>query len=209
MIIDYKNKLVFLATTKTASTSIEKCLSPLGYTGWIGGQAGLKHSSLKVLNKIRKPLGLDDFATWCIVRHPVEKLISWYNFRSRPQIKHKARYLGNKSFSEYLDTMTKQDKRGTNDSLFTCTKSGQSVDLMFALPDVDEWQGFLKTVYGITEVPRENVSKDYGKKYKPTDDELNRAKELLVDEIGQYEALKKSTLSEAMEFLSAKKEAEA
>ena len=93
--------------------------------------------------------------------------------------------------------------------MFVKTKNGQCVDLMFALPDVDEWQGFLKTVYGITEVPRENVSKDYGKKYKPTDDELSRARELLVDEIAQYEALKKSTLSEAMEFLSVRKEVEA
>ena len=208
MIIDYKNKLIFVATTKTASTSIEKCLSPLGYTGLIGGKADLKHSSLKVLNSIRKPLKIDDFTTWCIVRHPVEKLISWYNFRSRPQIKNKARYLGDKSFTDFLDTMTKKDRRDANDSLFVRTKNGQCVDIMFALPDVVEWKGFLKTVYGITEVPRENVTKDYGQKYNPTDDELSHARELLADEIAQYEALKKSTHSEAMDLLSAKKAAE-
>lgn len=209
MIIDYKNKLIFIATTKTASTSIEKCLSPLGYTGWIGGQAGLKHTTLMRLDKIREPLGLDGFKTWCIVRHPVDKLISWFNFRSRPDIKNQPRYLGDKSFSEFLDTLTEKDKRATNDTLSVCSKNGICADIIFALPDADEWRGFLKTMYHIDEVPRENVSKDYGKKYNPTDAELDRARELLAHEIAQYEVLKKFTLSEAMDLLSYKNEVEA
>lgn len=76
MIVDYKNKLVFIANSKTASTSIEESLMKLPYCGHIGGRPSLKHMSFKTFQEIKKPLGVESFITWCVVRHPIEKLIS-------------------------------------------------------------------------------------------------------------------------------------
>ncbi|MEP3636262.1 MAG: hypothetical protein ABJN14_03260 [Paracoccaceae bacterium] len=62
------------------------------------------------LDKILELLGLDGFKTWCVVRNPVEKLVFWFNFRKRPVLKSQPRYLGDKSFSEFWDTLIEKDK---------------------------------------------------------------------------------------------------
>jgi hypothetical protein len=136
MIIDYKNKLVFIATTKNASTSIEYSLKALPYCGVIGGgNPRLKHMGFDVFQEIRSPLRLEKFMTWSVVRHPVDKLVSWYNYRRRDQIKGTQRYLGGVSFSEYVDGLTESNRKECNDALKVIGRNNEQVDMDFRHAD--------------------------------------------------------------------------
>ena len=47
---------------------------------------------------------LFDYETCAVIRHPVNKLISWFQYRSRPQLTGKPRYAGDMSFKEFINS---------------------------------------------------------------------------------------------------------
>lgn len=106
MLISLKHNFVFFSNPKCATTSIEnlfgkhfeiridstkygKHLRPSEFEKWTDLLA--KNHNVPLLDKI------------CTARHPVDKLISWYTYRSRPILKKKRpnRYLGDTDFREF------------------------------------------------------------------------------------------------------------
>ena len=75
MIIDTRNKQIFLATKKTASTAIEASLMQLAYCGHLGGVPQLKRLNYETCIKLKEALNFKEFRTWCVIRHLVDKLI--------------------------------------------------------------------------------------------------------------------------------------
>ena len=47
---------------------------------------------------------LADYKTCAVFRHPFDKLISWFQYRSRPQLFGKPRYVGDMSFKEFVNS---------------------------------------------------------------------------------------------------------
>lgn len=201
MIIDFKNELVFIATKKTASTSIEKRIRPLGYCGFIGGPPVLKHLTFQQFKEIRHGLGLENFKTWCVVRNPVQKSISWYNYRSRKQIRNSARYLGDISYSAYLTRMTDEDRLECDDSKSITDNNNQKVDIVFDMSQFGEIEKFLNEIYNVPELSKLNSSASYNRSYRPTALEIAKAKIKLRKEIKNYNKLKKFTAAEAIKLL--------
>ncbi len=202
MLFDFKNKLVFLATPKAASTSIEQMLIDMPKIGSLSGINNLKHASFDQFVQIRGPLNVYDFTTWCVVRHPVDKAISWFNYRSRKQAKHTNRYLGDTSFAEYLLSLEAGEHKEMDDTIFVSSKDGQRADLIFALDDTKQWQAFLNQVYGIKENLHMNRSSNQGRRYRPTEEEMAILKDLLKWESEQYETLNKTTARQAIQYLA-------
>ena len=207
MIIDYKNKLIFLATTKTASTSIETQLRKKKYCGFVGEYSALKHIDLNKIKMIQNALNIQDFKVWCVIRHPVDKSISWYNYRSRDQIKTTNRYLGNKSYKEYLNSMTTYDLNEHNDSKQVFDDRGNQADIVFDFNQRSELLSFLNHVYGISSLPKLNSSASYGMSYNPSDTERDLASKILKSEIMAFNKIKTNTFKEAILTLSKKSRA--
>lgn len=203
MIVDYQNKLVFISNPKNASTSIEDCLKKLPYCGVISGHPWLKHMTFKTFQEIKKPLNIDDYITWCVIRSPVEKLISWYNYRSRNAIESTDRYLGDKTFSEFIGSISSEIKNECND--FNMINDGcDQVDIVFDYSNISELQKFLAMIYGIEALPQLNTSLSYRQTYSPNKNELQLAERVLSREIEEYSRLEKFSANEAVSLLNAR-----
>lgn len=162
MIVDYKNELVFFATTKVASTSIEKGFSRVPRMGKISGHARLRHINFSTYLQIEEPLGLARFSTIAPVRHPFDKAVSWYKFRSREKKEGHHNYLGNNLFSEYIKNLGKKEIALICDRQFVTDLSSQrQVDYLIKFENIQEFLILLNEIYGDDfSVQRRNVSPD-------------------------------------------------
>ena len=192
----------FLATTKTASTSIENILRKKSHCGLVGDNPRLKHIGLNKIKLIQNILNIQDFKVWCVVRYPVDKSISWYNYRSRNNIKNNKRYLGNKSYEEYLNSMKPSDFNEINDSKLIFDNKGNCADIIFDYNQKSELLSFLNHVYKISLLPKVNSSASYGKVYRPKDNELELASRILQSEIATFNNIKINTFKDAKQILS-------
>ena len=114
MLISIKKKFVFFSNPKCGTTSIEARLSPLCEISINGTRDGkhLKPSDFTSWETLlRQYHSCEKLLKICTTRHPIEKLISWYTYRSRPElkIKNSQRYLGNTDFSEWCRQEMKKD----------------------------------------------------------------------------------------------------
>lgn len=86
MLISVKKRFIFIANSKTASTSIEAALAPYAEINRIGS-ALRKHISWEVAKKEYKFLFKfeeyhpDTFFKFGVIREPVDWVLSWYNYR--------------------------------------------------------------------------------------------------------------------------------
>jgi len=109
MLIKYSghNKFIFIANPKCASSSIEESVvgriadirimrTPLG-----------KHMSIEDIYKRfnwifeHQEFSLDKFFKWGIIRDPIKRVVSWYNYRSIPTLKNRNKYTGDLSFNDF------------------------------------------------------------------------------------------------------------
>ena len=103
-IIDHKNKIIFIAIPKTATTSIQhffeknfpNCIS---INENIPNDIGLvKHSTaLEIKNIIKQ---YDDYHSFTIIRNPFDWYISWYTYAKDPLPVVDSR---NKTLKEFID----------------------------------------------------------------------------------------------------------
>jgi len=147
MRIDYKNKIVFLANTKVASTSLEHALfAPGRQMGRIDGHPGIKHLNFSEFLRIRHVVRASNFKTICVVRHPIEKAKSWYKYRSRDELDGKPRSTKGITLETFLKNIPEKD---FDDRLFCHdVESGNKVDLIFKYENIEVMVGFLQKIYG-------------------------------------------------------------
>ncbi len=86
MLVFWRQGLVFLATPKTASTSIETALSPLAAVV-VMRPPQLKHTNAQKYQRqvapfLGDPKG-ETFVTTALMREPIDWLGSWYRYRRR------------------------------------------------------------------------------------------------------------------------------
>ena len=88
MLVFWRQGLVFLATPKTASTSIESALSPLAAVV-VMRPPQLKHTNAQKYQRHVAPFLGDQkgtsFVTTALMREPLNWLGSWYRYRQRPE----------------------------------------------------------------------------------------------------------------------------
>ena len=89
MLIFWKQRLVFLATPKTGSTSIETALESMAHVV-ISRPPELKHMSANKFGKHFAPMlesvAGQKFTTVALMREPIDWLGSWYRYRQRADI---------------------------------------------------------------------------------------------------------------------------
>ncbi len=175
MLIFWKERLVFLANTRTGSSSIERALETLAHVS-VQRPPALKHLPARQVQAHIAPLltGVtgDGFTTVALMRDPVDWVGSWYRYRQRDDIAVAAGSTGGQTFADFVEAYVAGDVAGFTgaesgrnvplgrQSDFLCDDAGQLiVDRVFRYEDIGAFIAFLDDRLGceIT-LPRLNVS---------------------------------------------------
>ena len=105
MMIFLKEKLVFLATPKTASTSIEMAFGS-GCDIRLAKTPNAKHTPFRKYKRMLEPFVMtltgDEPDTVAMIREPVAWLGSWYRYRGRDEISGTANSTAGVSFDQFV-----------------------------------------------------------------------------------------------------------
>ena len=167
MLIFWKERLVFLSTPKTGSTSIETALESLAHVA-IRRPPELKHISGPRYQRHMAPLlekaAGERFTTVALMRDPVDWLGSWWRYRQRDDIRDLPRSTAGMSFEEaaidYLSGHPGASMNVGSQARFLGLKDGQAaVDRVFRYEDIGTFLHFLEDrLGGEIILPRLNVS---------------------------------------------------
>ncbi|MZQ88305.1 hypothetical protein GVY41_03255 [Frigidibacter albus] len=149
MLIFWKRHLVFLANTKTGSTSIEMALESLADVA-VQRPPALKHTTAARFSGLLAPfLGESaegqPFETVALIREPLDWLGSWYRYRLREHLP----IGGDGSFAAfiagYLDEPQEEFARVGSQAAFLTGADGQiAVDHLFRYEDIEQLLEFLE-----------------------------------------------------------------
>jgi len=107
MMVFLRQKLVFFATPKTASTSIEKALGS-SCDIRISKVPNAKHTPFRKYERLLKPfimsLTHDEPDTVAVIREPIEWLGSWYRYRSRDALSGHQNSTTGVTFNQFVES---------------------------------------------------------------------------------------------------------
>ena len=159
MIIDHEKKLIFICPPKTGTTSLRNSLKDQPGVEIFRGP--LRHMQFKECLSVVKKEKLSDYETCAVIRHPVDKLISWFQYRSRPQLAGKPRYVGDMSFKEFIKSH-EGDFKSYADKRFV-EHEEQECSLIFKYENFGLFLNFFNFYYPDIELSHLNQSKKESK----------------------------------------------
>ena len=119
MLISLKYNFIFFSNPKCATTSIENAIKKYREISLNSVNIGGKHISPHKFKQSWEPFLKEQYPKSisyqkiCTCRHPISKMISWYDYRCRKKLlstQRKNRYLGNIPFEEWsLNEMQRRD----------------------------------------------------------------------------------------------------
>jgi len=149
MLIFWKRRLVFLANTKTGSTSIEMALESLADVA-IQRPPALKHTTAARFVGLLAPfLGASAegqrFETVALIREPLDWLGSWYRYRLREHLP----IGGDESFAAFVAGYLDQPQAefasiGSQSAFLTDAQGAVAVDHLFRYEDIAQLLEFLE-----------------------------------------------------------------
>lgn len=167
MLIFWKERLVFLSTPKTGSTSIETALESLAQVA-IRRPAELKHMSAWSFSRHMAPLleeaAGEPFTTVALMRDPIDWLGSWWRYRQRDDIRDMPRSTAGLSFDavaqSYLSPSPDAYIKVGSQARHLGYKNGRAgVDQIFRYEEIDRFVHFFEERLGCEIIlPRLNVS---------------------------------------------------
>lgn len=166
MLIFWKERLVFLANTKTGSTSIEAALEQLAHVV-INRPPQLKHTRARAFDLHLRPLLTQaaggPFTTVALMREPIDWLGSWFRYRLR-EMEDTERSTAGMDFAGFVEAYLRPDPPrfaavGTQAGFLCDAKGFLLADRVFRYESLTTFVHFLEDTLGceIT-LPRMNVS---------------------------------------------------
>jgi len=167
MMIFLKERLVFFATPKTASTSIEMAL---------GGQCDIrlaktpnaKHTPFRKYKRLLEPFVLTllngETDTVAMIREPVDWLGSWYRYRGRDNLKGNTNSTAEVSFDQFIEAYLSDSppefaRVGSQARFLSDKDENLGVDMLFCYEDMAGMVRFLENRLGRQiSLGRSNVS---------------------------------------------------
>ena len=139
-------------------------------------------------------MGLTQFSTIAPIRHPFDKAVSWFKFRSREKKRGARNYLGDKSFPDYLQQLREKEISKICDRYFvTDAESQRQVDYVVKYEDIQKLWVRLQEIYGEDFlVEKRNVSPNIQGNYEES---RGLFEELFEAEIKWYEGMRTSDLT--------------
>ena len=167
MLVSLKHQFAFFSNPKCATTSIENYLKDHCEISITSTKLGkhLKPKNFKKLERVlKKEFKIGDITKICTARHPVEKIISWYIYRSRPQLKTRKpdRYLGNTDFRSFC---AESMQHAALDFFYEQERDACYVDYVVPIEHLTRLENFFSNTLGISsKLPKRNTSKTSSKK---------------------------------------------
>lgn len=167
MLIFWKERLVFLSTPKTGTSSIETALESLAHVV-LRRPPELKHINARRFRQyfaplIEGPTG-EKFTTIALMREPIDWLGSWYRYRQREDLAENERSTHGLTFDQAARGYLSRPRLAAMDvgsqAAFLCGEDGTpGVDRIFRYEDIDTFVHFLEDRLGCEIIlPRLNVS---------------------------------------------------
>ena len=161
MLVSIKNRIAFLSNPKCGTTSIEHALRgecEIRMTS----TAYFKHTDAVTFSKIWKPfltkkLGIYNLLTICTTRSPSSKIVSWYKYRSRSQLKGSKRYLGDTLFRDFC-SHSMQDQ--ADKFFFDASANKPIVDIAIPIECMKILEDFVSKTFNIKAIPKINTSRE-------------------------------------------------
>ncbi|WGI20504.1 sulfotransferase family 2 domain-containing protein [Amylibacter sp. IMCC11727] len=156
MMVFLKEKLVFFATPKTASTSIEMALGTTCDIR-ISKVPNAKHTPYRKYQRMLEPFIMtltgDEPDTVAVIREPIDWLGSWYRYRSRDELKGAKNSTAGVSFDafveSYLSDSPQPFARIGSQAKFMSDKDGEvGMSHLFRYEDMDGLVRFLQNRLG-------------------------------------------------------------
>jgi len=159
MLISTSRGIAFLSNPKCGTTSIERALSKKCEIS-MTKTSHFKHMNAVKFTKTWKPfltkkLLIDNLLIFCTTRSPSSKIISWYKYRSRTQLKGSKKYLGSTPFRDFCSQsmQTQADK-----FFFDATTNRFLVDIAIPIENIRIIETFVCKEFGIKQIPKINTS---------------------------------------------------
>lgn len=152
MLISLHRRLVFLAMTKTASTSIEEALLPLCHISFYR-HPKVKHISYVRYKRFVQPyleeIGFSGFETTCLIREPISWVFSWYKYRSRQEILGQPESTADTSFDDFATAYLTERKDfaqfGRQARFISDRKARPAVDHIYRYENLPAFAKFLES----------------------------------------------------------------
>lgn len=143
---------VFLSMPKAGSTIINRTFGPHAQIV-VRRPPKLKHISAARFEKVFAPwlavsgFPRETYETMCLVRDPVDRAVSWWNYRARGDLAGTDNYTGDLSFEEFAERlMDRRIKLGTASNFVTDQAGNVLVDRLYRydnLPEAVAWMAGL------------------------------------------------------------------
>jgi hypothetical protein len=165
VLIFWRERLVLLATPKTASTSLESVLAPRAAV-IILRPPQLKHTNAQRYQRFLAPYIGDkdgrDFPTTALMREPRDWLGSWYRYRQRPD-EQADKSTRNLSFDDFIRAYCQPEQpefaKVGSQANFLAPSNHRPVDHIFRYEAMPAFIAFLQQRLSIQiDLPRLNVS---------------------------------------------------
>ena len=165
MLVFWRQRLVFLATPKTASTAIEQVLAPQAAVVVLRPPQ-LKHANAQKYRRTMAPFLGDakgeEFMLTALMREPRDWLGSWYRYRQRRE-ETADKSTAAISFDEFVAAYCRPDQpefaKVGNQATFLAPEGHRPVEYIFAYERMGDFIRFLEKRLGLTiDLPRVNIS---------------------------------------------------
>ena len=169
MLLSLNKKFLFIANLKTASTSIERVLSPHCELRLTQANHGKHQSFVEVAERFRWLLGctnIEDLFIFGVIRDPVDFVLSLYNSHKREQFKDNARlYTGNLTFDEFIAQWVPKnsDQLKNQHARFVSSEGRLITNLLISYDKLHEGLEIVAKKIGIPDLlklPKANASPD-------------------------------------------------
>ncbi len=167
MLIFLKEKLVFFATPKTASTSVEMVLADLCDIK-LSKHPLAKHTPYRKYKRLLEPFvkTLTKDSPECVAayREPVDWLGSWYRYRGRPELIGKTNSTHGISFDQFIEGYLQDSQPAFanvgSQARFVSDKNGKlGISHLFRYDRLDSLTGFFEDrLKAAIKLPQTNVS---------------------------------------------------
>lgn len=180
MLIKYsgKNKFIFVANTKSASTSIEQSkiaeISDIKLTEPVIG----KHMSLEDIygkfNFLFEEFNFNEFFKFGVIRTPLDWVVSWFNYISRPELrdpKHRfhQNYAGEMTFSEYWHLNKNKTFFPPRSNIFFPQNKNIRIDYLAKLENLTEDLSLIQGILGLDSLNIPKINESSLRRINPND----------------------------------------
>ena len=146
---------VFLSMPKAGSTVLQKHFARHAMI-LFRQPPGMKHMSAVTFETVLAPWlerygrPRDSYETMCLVRHPLDRAVSWWKYRSRPEAAGQPNFTGDLSFAQFADRLIAGDvPLGTSSNFVTDADGKVIVDRIYRYEHLDAAAAFMSRQLGI------------------------------------------------------------